>query len=96
VEIDFNLINTEAKLALAGNVGNVSGSGSGSTSLLAPLPAFGPVFRWYPLHDSNRLSIAGSFRGMPFFGYGNFLSARGDVGIGLTQHLNLRAGWQVV
>jgi hypothetical protein len=95
LEVDLNLINTKASLALTGNVGNVTGSGSGSKSFLAPLPAVGPVFRWYPLHDSNRLSIAGSFRGMPFFGYGNFLSARGDVGVGLTQHLNVRVGYEM-
>lgn len=95
LEVDLNLIHTKAELALAGNIGNVTGSGSGTRSLWAPLPAVGPVFRWYPLHDSNRLSIGGSFRGMPFFGYGNFMAARGDVGVGLTQHLNFRAGYEM-
>ena len=32
---------------------------------------------------------------MPFFGYGNFMAARGDVGVGLTQHLNVRAGYEM-
>ena len=95
LEVDVNLIHTKASLAIAGNIGNVTGSGSGTRSLWTPLPAVGPVFRWYPLHDSNRLSIGGSFRGMPFFGYGNFMAARGDVGVGLTQHLNVRAGYEM-
>ena len=32
---------------------------------------------------------------MPFFGYGNFMTARADVGVGLTQHLNVRAGYEM-
>jgi hypothetical protein len=95
LEADFNLIRTKASLTLAGSVNGAGGAISGSKTLWAPLPAIGPVFRWYPLQDSNRLSIGGSVRGMPFFGYGNFIAARGDVGIGLTQHLNVRAGYEM-
>jgi hypothetical protein len=95
LEVDFNLIRTKASLGLAGSVNGVGGSVSGSRTIWAPLPAVGPVFRWYPLHDSNRLSIAGSVRAMSFFGYGNFVSARGDVGVGLTQHLNVRGGYEM-
>jgi len=93
LEVDFNLIRTYASLSLAGSVNGSGGAVSGSKTFWAPLPAVGPVFRWYPLRDSNRLSIAGAFGGMPFFGYGNFLSARGEVGVGLTQHLNIRGGY---
>jgi len=95
LELDFNLAHTTASLALAGSVNGAGGSVSGSKTIWAPLPALGPVFRWYPLHDSNRLSLQGSFRGMDFFGYGSFLSTRADVGIGLTQHLNARAGYEL-
>ncbi len=95
LEVDFNLAHTTAKLALAASVNGVGGSTTGSKTFWAPLPAVGPVFRWYPLHDSNRLSFGGSFRGMDFFGYGNFMSARADVGVGLTQHLNVRAGYEL-
>jgi hypothetical protein len=91
LEVDFNLIHTTGELS-----GNVNGqAASASNSLLAPLPAIGPVFRWYPLHDSNRLSLEGSVRGMPFFGYGNFVTARGNVGVGVTDHLALRAGYEM-
>ncbi len=92
LEVDINLVDTRAALSLAGNGG---GSASGSRSIFAPLPAIGPIFRWYPLHDSNRLSVDGSVRGMPFFGYGNFLTAQGAVNIGLTKHLMFRGGYQM-
>src|SRR5271154_276552 len=95
LEVDVNLVDTRAALSLAVNAGGVSGSSSRSNSAFAPLPAVGPVFRWYPLHDSNRLSIDGSFRGMPFFGYGNFLQAQGGLNIGLTKHLMLRGGYNL-
>jgi hypothetical protein len=95
LEVDLNLVDTEGKLSGIATVNGVTGQATVSKSLFAPLPAVGPVFRWYPLHDSNRLSIDGSFRGMPFFGYGNFITARGSVGVGLTNHLVVRAGYQL-
>ncbi len=95
LEVDFNLIRTFGKLSGSATVGGSGAAASASRTIWAPLPAVGPVFRWYPLHDSNRLSIAGSLRGMPFFGYGNFITARGDVGVGLTRHLNVRVGYEM-
>ena len=95
LEVDLNFIETTAKLALSGNVNGTGGAVSGSTSFWAPLPDFGLAGRWYPLQDSNRLSFGGSFRGMPFFGYGNYMTGRADVGVGLTKHLNVRAGYEM-
>jgi len=95
LEIDVNMIDTRAALSAAANVNAEQAAVSGSKSIFAPLPAVGPVFRWYPLHDSNRLSIDGSVRGMPFFGYGNYVSAQGGLNIGLTKHLMLRGGYQM-
>jgi hypothetical protein len=100
LEVDFNIIRTSASLSAAAGAsgpggGTVAGAASGSRTLWAPLPAVGPVFRWYPLRESNRLSLSGSFRGMSFFGYGNFLAARGDVGVALTPHLNVRGGYEM-
>ncbi len=95
LEVDFNLIRTNASLALGGSVNGTGASVSGSKTIWAPLPAVGPVFRWYPLQESNRLAIEGSARGLSFFGYGNFVSARAAVDVGLTQHLALRAGYQM-
>jgi len=34
-------------------------------------------------------------RGMYFFGYGDFVAARGSVGVGITKHLSLHAGYQM-
>jgi hypothetical protein len=95
LEVDINLLDTRTALALAGSVNGTGGSAASSRSYFAPLPSIGPVFRWYPLHDSNRLSFDGSVRGMPFFGYGNFLTAQADVNIGLTKHLMLRGGYEL-
>jgi len=95
LEVDFNLLDTNASLKLAGSVNGFGAGKSASKSFLAPLPAVGPVVRWYPLHNSNRLSLQGSVTGMPFFGYGNFVSARANVGVGLTDHLALRGGYQM-
>src|SRR5579862_9463021 len=95
LEIDFNLVRTEGTLKLAGSVNGQGGSRSRSNSLLAPLPAVGPVFRWYPLRDSNRLTLEGSVRGLSFFGYGNFVAARANVGIGVTKHLVIRGGYEM-
>ncbi len=95
LEVDVNLLDTRAQLSAAASAGGPGVAVSGSRSIFAPLPAIGPVFRWYPLHDSNRLSIDGSVRGMPFFGYGNFVSAQGGLNIGLTKHLMFRGGYQM-
>ena len=96
IAANINLLDTKASLTGTGTVnGQLQPTATGSKSFFVPLPAVGPVFRWYPLRDSNRLSIDGGFTGMPFFGYGNFISARGSVGVGLTEHLVFRAGYQL-
>lgn len=95
LEVDINLLDTEATLKAAATANGQGVGTSASRSLFAPLPAVGPTGRWYPLHDSNRLSLEGSVRGMYLFGYGDFLSARANVGVGLTDHLALRAGYQM-
>jgi hypothetical protein len=95
LEIDFNLLDTTATLKAAASVNGLGASQSASKSFFAPLPAFGPTARWYPLHKSNRLSLEGAFTGMSFFGYGNFIRTRANVGVGLTDHLALRAGYSL-
>lgn len=95
IEADFNLLNTKASLKAVGTTGGQIAGTSSSKSLFAPLPAVGPVGRWYPIHGSNRLVLDGSLRGMSFFGYGNFVSARGEVGVGITKHLVVHAGYQL-
>jgi hypothetical protein len=95
IEADLNLLDTEGTLKAVGTTNNQNASGSASKSFFAPLPAVGPIGRWYPLPNSNRLSLEGSFRGMYFFGYGDFISSRANVGFLLTPHLALKGGYQL-
>jgi hypothetical protein len=95
LEADVNLLRTTGKLSAAASVGGLGGAISRSASLLAPVPSVGPVFRWYPLNDSDRLALDGSIRGMPFFGYGNFLTGRLNMSVRLTHHLRFRAGYEM-
>ncbi|HEX8814499.1 MAG TPA: hypothetical protein VF753_03275 [Terriglobales bacterium] len=95
LEADLNLLDTKGTLEAAGTANNLLAGKSASKSFFAPLPAVGPIGRWYPLHDSNRLSLEGSVRAMSFFGYGDFIAARGSVGVGITQHLAFRGGYQM-
>jgi hypothetical protein len=65
-----------------------------SSTLRAPLPVAGPDFRYY-LIPNGRLFLAGNVLGMYFFGYGNFVSSYGTVGVSLNKHLNLQGGYQL-
>jgi hypothetical protein len=95
LEVNVNLLDERASLSAAASAGGPGVAVSGSKSIFAPLPSIGPVFRWYPLHNSNRLALDGSVRGMPFFGYGNFLTAEGGLNVGLTKGLMFRGGYSM-
>jgi len=95
IEADLNLLDTSGTLKTVGSANQLTGTRSASKSFFAPLPAVGPVGRWYPLPNSNRLSLEGSFRGMYFFGYGDFISSRANVGYLVTPHLAIRGGYQL-
>lgn len=94
-QINFHLLDTDATLSGIGTVNGQTAQRTASKSLLAPLPAFGPVGRFYPLPNSNRISVEGSATGMYFFGYGNFITARASVGVGITHRLVVRGGYQM-
>jgi hypothetical protein len=95
--LQMNLINASATISSAAQV---TGNGthydaiSASASLLAPIPVAGPDFRLY-LTNSPRLFVEGNLFGMYLFGYGNFISTAGDVGLSLTKHLSVNAGYQL-
>jgi hypothetical protein len=72
-----------------------SRTATASGSAITPLPVIGPHARWYPLRDSNRVSLDGWVQGMYFFGYGDFWSAQGTVDYGLTRHLRIAGGYQL-
>jgi hypothetical protein len=97
VAVQMDLFNTTAKINAAAQV---TGDGvhhnavSASGSLLAPIPVAGPDFRLY-LTNSPRVFVEGSVLGMYLFGYGNFVSAAGDVGVTLSKHFAVVAGYQL-
>jgi hypothetical protein len=62
--------------------------------LLAPIPVAGPQARFY-LTNSPRVYVEGNLYGMYFFGYGNFVSTSDDLGVNLTKHLSVNAGYQL-
>jgi hypothetical protein len=65
-----------------------------SSTLRAPLPVAGPDFRYY-LTNSRRLFIDANLLGMYFFGYGNFVSSAGTVGVALNKYLNFQGGYSL-
>ena len=67
---------------------------SASGSLLAPIPVAGPDFRFY-LTDSPRVFVDGNVLGMYLFGYGNFVSTVGRVGVTVSKHFTVVAGYQL-
>ena len=95
--LQMDLFNTTAKIDIAAQVtggGIHQGAVSASGSLLAPIPVAGPDFRLY-LTDSPRLFVEGNVLGMYLFGYGNFVSTAGTVGITLSKHFAVLGGYQL-
>lgn len=90
--INANLVYTDAKLK-GTTTGGVTGQSDGS--LLAPLPAIGPIFRWYPIRNSGRFYLDGTLTGMSFFGYGNFVSGGASLGFPISARWDVRAGYLV-
>lgn len=95
--VQINLIDASASISAAAQVtsdGVHHDAVSASSSVLAPIPVAGPDFRLY-LTNSPRLFVEGNLYGMYLFGYGNFISTAGDVGLSLTKHLTVNAGYQL-
>src|SRR6516165_8955334 len=88
--VQVNVFNTSASIRAAAQI---TGDGvhhaavSASDSLVAPIPVAGPQFRYY-LTNSPRPFVEGQVYGMYFFGYGNYVSAWGNLGYSITRHLN--------
>jgi hypothetical protein len=66
---------------------------SASGTLFAPLPVGGPDGRVY--FAKNRVYIDANLKGMYFFGYGNFISTAGTVGLRLGHHIDLVGGYEL-
>jgi hypothetical protein len=95
IAVQVDLFNTTGKISAAAQItgdGTNQAAVSASKSLLAPIPVAGPQFRFY-LTNSPRVFIEGNVYGMYFFGYGNFVSTAGDIGVTLTKHIAASAGY---
>lgn len=97
IGVQVNLFNANASLSAAAQVtsdGVQHAAMSASGSLLAPIPVAGPQCRLY-MTNSPRLYVEGNVYGMYLFGYGNFVSTADDLGLTLTKHLSVNAGYQL-
>jgi hypothetical protein len=94
IAIQVYLMNTSADLSGTTTVNGQTETKTASGSFFAPLPVLGPRVRWYPFH-TGRLALDGSFQGMSFFGYGNFMTARGTADISLSRHWRANLGYQM-
>lgn len=96
IAVQANMFDTHASIKadaqIVGGVPQAAAHASGS--VLAPLPVAGPEFRFY-LTNSPRVFIDGNVYGMYFFGYGNFISTGGVLGVTINKHLALKAGYQL-
>jgi hypothetical protein len=94
--VQFNLYDTEAKISATAQVngGVQQAARSASGSALAPIPVAGPEFRVY-LTNSPRLFVEGNVYGMYFFGYGNYVSSAATLGLTLSKHISVNAGYQL-
>ena len=94
IGVQVDLFNTSSSINATGVVDGVQQTVSGKGSLLAPIPVAGPQFRLY-LTNSPRVFVEGNLYGMYFFGYGNFISTAGNLGIAINKHLSANAGYQL-
>lgn len=97
VQVQVNLLDVKGTLSAVAQVNNgvPQAATVSSGSLRAPLPVAGPTFRLYPIPNSSRLFVTANVLGMYFFGYGNYVSSVGTVGLTLTRNLSVRGGYQL-
>lgn len=94
IAVQADLFDSHAAINAVGQVGQEEASERASGRLLAPIPVAGPEFRLY-LTNSPRVFVDGNIYGMYFFGYGNFMSSQGTLGITVKKHFIVRAGYQL-
>jgi hypothetical protein len=97
VQVQLDVFDIKGTLSAAAQVNNglpqLATASSGK--LRAPLPVAGPTFRFYVIPNSSRLFVTANVMGMYFFGYGNYVSSIGTVGLTLTRNLAIRGGYQL-
>lgn len=94
-QLDLMYIEGSVKAASQVLNGTLHAAQSSSAKIRAPLPVVGPDVRYYLIPNSNRLFVSGDVLGMYFFGYGNFVSSYGTIGVSVNKHLNFQGGYQL-
>jgi hypothetical protein len=95
--LQMDLFDTTARISAAAQTtgnGIHYAAASASGSLLAPIPVAGPDIRIY-VANSPRVFVDANVLGMYLFGYGNFISSAGDVGVTLSKHFAILGGYQL-
>jgi hypothetical protein len=95
--VQFNFFDTTGTLSAGAQVtsGGVHQAATVSrASLQAPIPVAGPDYRLY-LTKSPRLFVEGNINGMYFFGYGNYFSTANNLGLSLSKHFSVNAGYAI-
>jgi len=97
LQVQVDLYDIKGTLSATAQVNNgvPQAATRSSGSLRAPLPLAGPTFRLYVLPNSSRLFVTANVMGMYFFGYGNYVSSVGTVGLTLSRNFSLRGGYQL-
>ncbi len=93
-QVQLDIFDVTGSLSAVAQVNNgvPQSAAFSSGRVRAPLPVAGPHIRVYPW---SRLYVDANILGMYFFGYGNFVSSSGTVGLKLTKNLALAGGYQL-
>jgi hypothetical protein len=97
LQFQVNIIDLKGGLSAKAQVSNgvPRSAALSSGSLRVPLPVGGPKVRLCPIPNSNRFFVDANLLGMYFFGYGDYISSLGTLGLTLTKNLSLRGGYTV-
>ncbi len=95
VAVQMNLLDTKATINAAAQVignGVHYNAVSSSASLFGVIPVAGPDVRYY---FTPRIFVNANVLGMYFFGYGNYVSSTGFIGVNLAKHIAATGGYQL-
>jgi hypothetical protein len=93
-QVQINIFDVTGSLNALAQINNgvPQAAAFSSGSIRAPIPVAGPEIRFYP---AERFFVTANVLGMYFFGYGNYVSSQGTVGLKLTKNIALRGGYQL-
>jgi hypothetical protein len=97
VQVQLDILDVSGSLNTNSQVNNgiPQPAAFSSGSIRAPLPVAGPTVRWYIIPDHGVLFVDANILGMYFFGYGNFVSSMGTVGLRFGRNFAIRGGYQL-